>query len=263
MTLVPLWVVLWRRAQAGAWTVLAPADRNAAWTPPPAPRTRSGRTAPSSTTVLSPRPKTVWLWRRRGEHRRVRRRWRLARRRRDQMFTISRQQAADIARRAVEARGVTLGPQWRCCRCPTMAEGARTSSCRETAGERGGGNCSAATCRCRGGRVRVATFEGDLAERAEEWRVYRDSRLARTLRVATRCPKAGRARRSTKERRAIRAVAVRRGITASSGERAGPRSLGPSSEAESADRLDVHVRGHHHPAAAAGRASNRRRDRRR
>ena len=36
MTLVPLWVVLWRRRQSGAWTVLAPSDRNAAWTPPAA-----------------------------------------------------------------------------------------------------------------------------------------------------------------------------------------------------------------------------------
>ena len=32
--LVPLWIVLVRRAQAGRWTELSPADRNAAWTPP-------------------------------------------------------------------------------------------------------------------------------------------------------------------------------------------------------------------------------------
>ena len=36
MTLVPVWVVLWRRAQEGRWVELSPADRNAAWTPPPA-----------------------------------------------------------------------------------------------------------------------------------------------------------------------------------------------------------------------------------
>ena len=36
LTLVPLWIVLWRRMQVGRWTELSPADLNAAWTPPPA-----------------------------------------------------------------------------------------------------------------------------------------------------------------------------------------------------------------------------------
>ncbi len=60
MTLVPLWVVLYRRWQSGAWTVLPAADRNAAWTPPPAPEPE----AAAPTIVhhgLSPRVKTVWL----------------------------------------------------------------------------------------------------------------------------------------------------------------------------------------------------------
>src|SRR6185436_13388707 len=34
--LVPLWVVLWRRARADRWTALSPADRNAGWVPAPA-----------------------------------------------------------------------------------------------------------------------------------------------------------------------------------------------------------------------------------
>src|SRR4029453_18101140 len=40
MTLVPLWIVLWRRVQRGRWTELSEADRNAGWTPPPAPPPR-------------------------------------------------------------------------------------------------------------------------------------------------------------------------------------------------------------------------------
>jgi hypothetical protein len=36
VTLVPLWVVFWRRAQVGRWVTLDPALRTAAWTPPPA-----------------------------------------------------------------------------------------------------------------------------------------------------------------------------------------------------------------------------------
>src|SRR4030095_12816845 len=60
MTLVPLWVVLWRRAQVGRWTELSPADWNAAWTPPPG----EGRRAPGPSVpraALSPRAKTAWL----------------------------------------------------------------------------------------------------------------------------------------------------------------------------------------------------------
>jgi hypothetical protein len=37
VTLVPLWIVLWRRARAGRWTMMDAADRNLAWTPPAAP----------------------------------------------------------------------------------------------------------------------------------------------------------------------------------------------------------------------------------
>ena len=43
LTLVPLWVVLWRRLQVGKWTVLAPEERNAAWVPPPAVERAGGR----------------------------------------------------------------------------------------------------------------------------------------------------------------------------------------------------------------------------
>ena len=37
LTLVPVWIVFWRRMQVGRWTELSPNDLNAAWTPPPAP----------------------------------------------------------------------------------------------------------------------------------------------------------------------------------------------------------------------------------
>jgi hypothetical protein len=36
LTLVTLWIVIWRRMQVGRWTELAPDDYNAAWQPPPA-----------------------------------------------------------------------------------------------------------------------------------------------------------------------------------------------------------------------------------
>ncbi len=55
LTLVPLWVVLWRRYQAGGWTTLSPDDRNAAWVPPPrrqnAKQSRPRRNPPRSAPV--------------------------------------------------------------------------------------------------------------------------------------------------------------------------------------------------------------------
>src|SRR5439155_13127104 len=59
-TLVPVWVVLRRRLQAGRWTELAPADYNAAWQPPPAPvRVVDLETAPVPLLGLAAR--RAWL----------------------------------------------------------------------------------------------------------------------------------------------------------------------------------------------------------
>src|SRR5262249_6416225 len=60
LTLVPLWVVLWRRVQAGRWIELASELRNAAWTPPP-PRETIAEPAPPAQEPLSPRARSLWL----------------------------------------------------------------------------------------------------------------------------------------------------------------------------------------------------------
>ena len=75
LMLVPLWVVLCRRVQAGRWTELSPADRNAAWTPP---RRRPWRPNPPVEDRAGPRPahtNSVARARRRRPDRRRRRRW--------------------------------------------------------------------------------------------------------------------------------------------------------------------------------------------
>jgi hypothetical protein len=205
MTLVPLWVVLWRRRQSGAWTELSPADRNAAWTPPPAPEPE----AAAPTIVhhgLNPRTKTVWLWvgaasiaacvllalGARGE---------------TSMFTISRTAAADIARRAVESRGVTLGPQWRVLPVPDDGRGGAHEFVSVTAGEERRRELLGKYLPEPRWNTRIATFEGDLAERAEERRVY-VTRAGQILRIEHTLPE-GRPGAALDEGAArIRAVAV-------------------------------------------------------
>ena len=109
LTLVPLWVVLWRRAQAGRWTELV-ARRTA--TPPGLrrPRPSGRRRRPCrSTAPCRPRTKTIWLGlgaaslvacasSEPSPGAPIRRASRPAR-----------QQAADAARGALERRGVVPG----------------------------------------------------------------------------------------------------------------------------------------------------------
>ena len=89
------------------------------------------------------------------------------------MFVLSRTAAADIARSALAARGVRRsGRSGACCRCPTTEAAAHTSSSPRRPAKRGGVSCSAGTLPEPRWNVRIATFEGDVAERAEEWRVF-------------------------------------------------------------------------------------------
>ena len=120
MTLVPLLVVLWRRAQEGRWVELSPADRNAAWTPPPAvekpvaPVIQTGH-------VISARAKTMW--------------YALAavslavcayaalQRSDTPTLPNSSTQAADVARKALADRGFTVQPPWRVMRVFSWVNG--------------------------------------------------------------------------------------------------------------------------------------------
>ncbi len=102
MTFVPLWVVLWRRRQAGAWTTLAPAERNAAWAPPTAAEPEEA--APVIVHQgLTPLTKSAWLAI--GAVSLVVCIWAITRQDRGDMFSISRTEAATIARQAIAARG--------------------------------------------------------------------------------------------------------------------------------------------------------------
>jgi len=186
MTLVPLWIVLWRRWQFGAWTVLAPADRNAAWTPPPAAELEG--VAPAIVHQgLSPRTRSAWLAI--GALSFAVCVWAAAARDQADMFTINREAAADVARGALASRGVTLGPQWRVLPVPDDGRGGPHEFVSETAGEERRRQLLGKYLPEHRWNVRIATFEGDVAERAEEWRVF-VTKAGQVLRIEHALPEA-------------------------------------------------------------------------
>ena len=211
MTLVPLWVVLWRRRQSGAWTELSPADRNAAWTPPPAPEPEGA--APSMVHQgLSPRTRSVWLVvgavsivacvaaaiADRGQ---------------TGMFTISRTAAGDIARGALAARGVALGPQWRVLPVPDDGRAGAHEFVSVTAGEERRRLLLGKYLPEPRWNVRIATFEGDVAERAEEWRVF-VTKAGQVLRIEHTLPEARAGAALDESAARVRAAGVWRGNSA-------------------------------------------------
>jgi hypothetical protein len=168
VTLVPLWVVLWRRVQVGRWTALSPADRNAAWTPPPpAAPAPAPVTAPHFT--LSPRLRTAWLVL--GAVALLACAAALFARERAGSLPVSRAEAEAIARRALAERGVTLTPSWRVLPAPDSGEGEAHEFVAETSGDERRKALLGSYLSSPRWVVRVATFEGDVAERAEEWQV--------------------------------------------------------------------------------------------
>lgn len=168
LTLVPLGVVLWRRVQVGRWTRLAPEDRNGAWTPAAAvDRAVAPTIAPQLT--LAPRARMAWLAL--GAAGLVGVASALALRESPGSLPISRAGADTIARRALADRGVTLTPAWRVLPTPDGGEGGPHEFVAETAGnDRRKALVGVYLPKARW-IVRVATFEGDVAERAEEWEV--------------------------------------------------------------------------------------------
>ena len=171
LTLVPLWVVLWRRLQVGKWTVLAPEERNAAWVPPPAVE-RQAAASPHRALRLGPRARGAWLIAGGVALLGVLAAVMLSPRK--EMFTVTRAQALEQARQAVAARGVSLGPRWRLLPLVDNGAGAPHEFVSRTAGEARRLELVSSYLPASRWRVRVATFEGDLADRAEEWAVLVD-----------------------------------------------------------------------------------------
>ena len=174
--LVPLGVVLWRRLRSGAWAELAPALRNAAWAPParvPAAETTKHVAVATRTEALVQRSLPVlgiaglvaWF-----------------------AFTpmqsdvpamrLDRERAEAAADAALQARGVNLGPEWRRLSAIRVASEEDEWSQHKFVWSEAGPD----TYRALIGAplapplwvVRYAMFDGDVAARAEEWRVMID-----------------------------------------------------------------------------------------
>ena len=175
LTFVPLWVVFARRAQAGRWTELSPADYNAAWEPAPAAPPRVETIA-----VATPRlsATTARMWMAAGAAGAIAIVATTALTRGDDPYgtlPVTRAQADAIARTELQRRGVALGGKWRIMPEPDDGSGGPHQFVYETAGADRWRQLLGLYLPKPRWRVRVATFEGDIADRAEEWRVTIDA----------------------------------------------------------------------------------------
>jgi hypothetical protein len=217
MTLVPLWVVLWRRMQAGRGTELSPADLNAAWTPPPAVEQEVDARV---VTIQGLSPLAIKIWLAVGSVSAIVCVGALFVERDAVPLNISRTQAESLARRALEERGVTLGAQWRVLPVPDDGSGGAHEFVAETAGNDRRKQLLGAYLPEPRWYVRAVAFEGDIAERAEEWHVF-ITRAGQVLRIEHILPE-GRPGASLDEQagRAIATAAVTRefGLDVSKGQ---------------------------------------------
>lgn len=164
--LLPLGVVVWRRLQAGAWRSLPDELRNRGWQPPP-PRVR---TAGPARAVVTGDARPAWLV---GLAAfgvvglAVGSRWEPPL----HPLTVTRSDAVAIARDTVAANGVDLEDGWRVLAAPFAGGGDEHRFIWETAGDSVFRSLLGDVLGTAQWQVRFARFEGDVAERAEEWGV--------------------------------------------------------------------------------------------
>jgi len=167
-TFVPLWVLFGARLRAGRWAPLPEAQRNAAWTPLEGPAVAAAPAPDRPRPVMAPAfvrgaivagVAGLALWA-------------IARPLEDELppLRIDRTAAATTARDALAARGVAFDDQWWVL---PLASSERPGGrfVWDTAGRERHDALLGAYLDLPHWRVRVARFEGDVAERAEEWAV--------------------------------------------------------------------------------------------
>ncbi len=173
LTLVPLWVVLRARWQNGKWGALSEEHFNRSWQPPePTVEEEDGdKVAPDMVlTDLSPTVRWVALFA--GAASLAAWAFMTEFRTESPPLSINREQAFDIARREVESRGIFLPPSWRA----LGAVGGNVDASHRFVWQEGGREryrqLFGSYLSLPHWWVRFAKFEGDVAERAEEYRVY-------------------------------------------------------------------------------------------
>ena len=169
LALVPLWVVLRARLKAGAWTEAPPEAFNAAWTPPPEP-VREPAVPAAASRGLSPRARTalpllgiagliVWGL--------------------SASFSPDApalehgdEQARAAAREMLAARGIDLGQDWRELAAVQAPLGLQDRFVWTEGGPEAYRELLGQYLPTPRRAVRYARFEGDIAERAEEYLVF-------------------------------------------------------------------------------------------
>ena len=171
LTLVPLGAVGWVRWRSGEWSALSPDKLNGAWSPPATrePEVEAEVPPVASVSVLSPALRNglllggvaglaVWVL--------------LGRFQTDvPALEVDREKAVKIAREALEGRGVQIPSTWR---EMVSIRGEATRTGRfiwQTAGSETHAQLAGSYVPGARWRIRYATFEGSVEERAEEYRV--------------------------------------------------------------------------------------------
>lgn len=169
LTLVPLWIVLLARFRQGRWTEVPAADLNGSWEPPPLPERSEAAVLPEAPASVSSRTRAVVLaggalglvaWLALGQFTND-----------SEPIEITRSEAMSRASTVLNQKGFALGPEWRT--LPTV-EAPLNENDRfiwQEGGEEVYHQLLGTFLGSAYWDIRIAKFEGDVAERAEEFKV--------------------------------------------------------------------------------------------
>lgn len=164
---VPLIIVFRRRATAGAWVEVPAGAYNRAWQPPPLPEQVEAAAAPADIGVMDPTVRRLlpvagivglllWFafsaWSTQATP-----------------VQIGRQEAVRVARQELGSRDIDLGPEWRAMASALTAPSPQHRFVWQEGGEEPFAGLSGTYLGLPRWQVRFARFEGDVAERAEEY----------------------------------------------------------------------------------------------
>ncbi|HVT74619.1 MAG TPA: CPBP family intramembrane glutamic endopeptidase [Lacunisphaera sp.] len=169
--LLPLWVLLWRRFRAGAWAGLPGRLRNEGWQPPAAAAESTVTTAPFGGPAAIP----AFTWRLAlvlGILGAAGTLAAISFSRLGAPLRIGRGEAIQAARKELDRRGVKLPAGFRADAQPSSRPEVIDRFAWQTAGREGYAALLGRYLPESRWLVRFASFEGDVAERAEEWMVY-------------------------------------------------------------------------------------------
>jgi hypothetical protein len=170
LALVPLWIVVWRRWQAGRWTELPSDLVNGAWRPEPRGETAPAVRSPRPAGAPSPRMARILVG---AGVAGILAAGALATRQAQDVRPLDLSRAPAIARATavLRQRGVPAEPPWRILPSVDAMPNETHEFVRTTAGHEAYRHLLGTYLPGARWRVRAARFEGDLAARAEEWAV--------------------------------------------------------------------------------------------